>query len=87
MPVGWSWTCCKCYEAFGATVACKGPDCALRQAVRIEPWGAAFGEASTQVGFMMGPTLFFIFRVQQPIYRLSSYNCVFYSEADTWLSI
>lgn len=36
---------------------------------------------------MMGPTLFFIFRVQQSIYRLSSYNCAFYSEADTGLSI
>lgn len=87
MPGGWSQTCSNCYGVFVETVACNGPDCASRQAVRSEPRGAAFGETSTQVGFMMGPTLFFIFRVQQPIYRLSSYNCAFYIEAHSWLSI
>ena len=36
---------------------------------------------------MMGPTLVFIFRVEQPMIRLSSYNCAFYIEFSTGLSI
>jgi hypothetical protein len=77
----------ECYEGFGGTVECNERDGAQGRSVKIEPWEAVFAEVSTLDGFMMGPTLIIIFRAEQPTYRLSSYNCRFYIDFGTAMSI
>ena len=61
--------------------------CAQMPAARIASLEGAFREVRKQAEFMMGPTLFLLLRVEQPINRLSSYNYAFYIDTPTPLSI
>jgi hypothetical protein len=61
--------------------------CAQMPAARIASLEGAFREVGKQAEFMMGADTFLLLRVEQPINRLSSYNCAFYIDTPTPLSI